>query len=97
MAAIANTRALGDALAVTPDVTARRLTIAMPALPAPAQGTVTLYRPSDAAADRAQPLALDHGTQVVPLDDLPRGRWIVKVEWTAGEAPYYYEAPFQMP
>jgi len=97
IAALANARALGEGFRVTPDIAARSLRIDLPAATRPVNGTVTLYRPSDAAEDREQALAPRDGVQVVSLEGLRSGRWIAKLEWTANGAPYYYEMPFRVP
>ena len=52
-------------------------------------GRITLYRASDARSDRAVPAAPDAGgRQVVLLDGMDRGAWIVRVDWTAGGRSY---------
>lgn len=59
-----------------------------------AAGTVRLYRPADAGADRDVALAPDaSGRQQVPLEGLARGRWIVQVAWTSAGRAYYRELP----
>lgn len=61
---------------------------------ADARGELRLYRPSDAAADRAWPLALDAGgTQRVSTRHLARGRWIAQLSWTSGARRFYRELP----
>lgn len=61
---------------------------------ATARGTVTLYRPSNGAADRAVPLAPGaDGVQQVPLGGLAAGRWVAQMEWTARGQLYYLEQP----
>jgi hypothetical protein len=61
---------------------------------ADAQGELRLYRPSDAAADRAWALTLDaEGTQRVSTRDLARGRWIAQLSWTSGSRRFYRELP----
>jgi hypothetical protein len=61
---------------------------------ADAQGELRLYRPSDAAADRAWALTLDvQGTQRVSTRDLARGRWLAQLSWTSGSRRFYRELP----
>lgn len=63
-----------------------------------ATGTVTLYRPSHAAADRVVPLALDvRGEQRVPVAGLESGRWIAKLAWQVQGRRYYREEAVQVP
>jgi hypothetical protein len=77
----------------------RALVISLPAAhAATATGTVTFYRPSDARADQVEPLGLDRaGRQEVALGNLAAGRWIVKLQWTAGGRNYYVESPLVIP
>lgn len=63
-----------------------------------ASGTLTWYRPSDDRADRVVPLALDaEGLQHLALDGLPRGRWLLQIEWEAQGRRYYREEPVYLP
>jgi hypothetical protein len=99
MEAERNGRALEPLLtmAVRPDRSAIELTLP-PATRAGAQGTVTLYRPSDAAADRMTALAVDTaGRQAIDLASLPSGVWRVRLEWTGGGAPYFVERMVHLP
>ena len=93
LAAIARTDALGPRLRIDADAGGDALAIALPAdLAASARGHVTFYRPSDERADRTVPLAVDRqGRQRIPLTGLAKGRWLVRVEWTAGGLAYYRE------
>ena len=77
----------------------RSIVLSLPrAHAATAAGTVTLYRPSDAGADRVGPLAVDAaGRQQVSLDALARGRWLLQVRWSAEGRDYYFEEPVIVP
>ncbi len=99
MEAAANARALGPALGARLAADGTAVVLHLPANQASsARGTVTLYRASDAAADRTIPIVLDAGgTQRVPLDGLAAGRWRLQVEWAADGRPYYYEQPLETP
>jgi nitrogen fixation protein FixH len=94
-------QALGDAVHVTavPDDAVRGLIVALPRGQADAaRGTLTLYRPSHAAADRVVPLALDvRGEQRVSTAGLEPGRWIVKISWQVQGRRYYREEAVQLP
>lgn len=60
--------------------------------PVAAKGTVTLYRPSEAALDRTIELKPDTaGLQQIAAADLKPGLWRVKTEWTAGGKTYFAE------
>ena len=96
MTAIANARALGDAVQVAFEPGSRALSIHVPAA-SRIDGTVLLYRPSNAAADRRLPFAPVEGVQTVNLADLANGRWTVQVEWTVDGTPYYIESSLSLP
>lgn len=69
--------------AFTLEAAARRATLQLP--DAAARGRIHLYRPSDAALDRAIPIAPDAaGTQVLDLGDCAAGLWRVQVDWEQG-------------
>jgi hypothetical protein len=93
-----NARALAPLPAIVSSG-ARAIVLSLPSAHAlSASGTVTLYRPSDASADRVQPLAIDAaGRQAIALDGLARGRWLVQVRWSAVGRHYYFEEPVIVP
>ena len=95
--AVENTRRLGASVGVT-RADAGHFAVTIPEDQASsARGQITLYRASDARADRLIDLAVDAlGHQTIPLDGLAKGRWTMKVMWTAGGRSYYFEAPFQI-
>lgn len=96
--AVARADALGAALRSEASADGRFVLIAIPPGAAGgAGGTVTLYRPSDAAADRVVAIRLDeHGAQRIDAADLARGRWIVKLAWTSGDRDFYREQPVML-
>ena len=92
MAAERNTRDLDGAASVrqTGD---RAVLVSLPAGQASdATGTITLYRPSDASADRVVTLKTDTaGRQRVSLAGLRAGAWSARVLWTAQGREFYIE------
>jgi hypothetical protein len=63
-----------------------------------ATGTVTLYRPSDASADRQWDLPIGaHGAVSIPLDGLPAGVWRVRLEWVIDGQTFYREQVVKLP
>lgn len=59
---------------------------------APVAGEVHLYRPSAANLDRKIPLALDvEGRQLIDVEDLAEGLWIVKLVWTQSGEEFFLE------
>ncbi len=58
-------------------------------------GTITLFRPSDAKQDRAIPLNIDQdGKQVLNVADLEKGFWRAFISWRDNEKEYYTEEMF---
>ena len=76
-----------------------RVRVTLPSdLAAAATGSITLYRASDARADRTLPLVLDaSGSQEVSLAGLTSGYWLLQLEWTARGARYYTQRPVVVP
>jgi nitrogen fixation protein FixH len=98
MAATARAAALGDAFSITVEPGARHLAIAWPARMRVDAGRITLYRASDAGADRSITLSRDpHGRQILALDGLARGAWTVRVDWTAGGESFFAERRIMLP
>ena len=98
MAATARADGLGDAFSIAVEPDARHITIAWPTGMRVHTGEITLYRASDAAADRtiaASPSP--EGRQTVPVDDLPRGAWIVRVDWAAAGQAFFAERRVMLP
>lgn len=57
------------------------------------QGTIELYRPSDSSLDQQIALAInEQGQQQVSTANLVKGKWLVKVSWTADSTSYFKEA-----
>jgi nitrogen fixation protein FixH len=93
MAASANALALGDALRVHADEDGRGVGVTwMDARPEPGEGTITLYRASNAGSDRTVAIDPDAGgRQRISLADLTPGVWKVQIHWRAGGREYYAE------
>ena len=72
---------------------AQQLVVQFPAEPAEeVQGEIQLFRPSDARRDRTVTIALNPARQqIIATDQLVRGRYKIKVNWTSGDAAYYTE------
>ena len=61
-------------------------------------GQVRLYRPSDAALDRAVKLAVNHeGWQRIGLDGLRGGYWKVHLSWDHQGEEYFFEQAIVVP
>lgn len=94
MAAVRNAARLRPAPAIV-QTGARSIVVHVPGARAvDTRGAITLYRASDATADRELPLATDDaGEQQVSLAGLEPGHWIVKLHWSSGGREYYVEHP----
>jgi|SRR5215471_3983915 len=92
MDAVRNARDLGAQAAIV-QPGGRSVVVSIPrAQAASAHGTVTLYRASDASADRVFPLEADaEGRQSIALDGLAPGSWLVRVRWNADGREFYVE------
>ncbi|ROL59344.1 hypothetical protein D9V86_10775 [Bacteroidetes/Chlorobi group bacterium ChocPot_Mid] len=56
------------------------------------EGSVLLYRPSDASADRKIRLNVnDNNFQVIDSRQLAKGLWVMKIDWFDGDSTYYNE------
>lgn len=65
---------------------------------ATAEGTIQLYRPSDARLDVVAPIGLDGGgEQMMEAAALPPGLWKARVTWSAGGEDYYFEQVVVVP
>ena len=85
--------ALGADLQIDRGANDRRMTLTWTgARSRPREGTITLYRPSNPAWDRQLPMKLDSsGRQLIALDDVPAGEWLLQLRWTADGGEYYVE------
>ena len=80
-----------DAPTVAMNKAARTCVIHFPGT-APASGTLTLYRPSDAKLDRTVAVSLDgKQSQTLDLADSVPGLWRLRIEWTRSNETYFSE------
>ena len=94
LAARRNAEALGGAVAVRLEGH-DCIHISVPRSHAQAgRGSVTLYRASDVAADRTFAFSPDEaGQQIVTINSLARGSWLVQLRWSVEGRDYYIEQP----
>ena len=92
IAAERNAAELGDRVIVA-QTAPRTALVALPAdQKSAAAGTITLYRASDASADRHMPIVLDAAArQDISLAGMLTGRWLLQVEWSARGRDYFVE------
>jgi len=92
--AAARTRALGANVALNFDANAHALLVRVPAthVAQSFDGTLHLYRPSDAKLDRHLKLKpATTGEQLMNTAELAPGLWRARVEWTANRESYLLE------
>jgi hypothetical protein len=91
MDAVRHARDLGGAASIV-QTTDREVVVTLPRQQMPITGWITLYRASDAAADRVFALKPDRdGRDPVSLAGLRSGVWSVRVRWTAQGREFYLE------
>ena len=55
-------------------------------------GTIEFYRPNDSGMDRIAKLKLDENrTQMIPMSDFTKGKWVMKLSWEADSLSYLEE------
>ena len=61
-------------------------------------GNVDIYRPSDETLDVILPVEVDTSLcQIIPLQKLSHGRYVVKVDWTSEGRDYFREQDIFIP
>lgn len=76
------TRPLGDLVAIAYEANAIRITVPKEHAAQQVNGTIQLYRPSNAKLDRQFSLTPDaNGQQSIPARELEPGLWKVRVAW----------------
>ena len=91
---VEHTAALGDPVEIELVQQSTVIEVRFPAdiLAAGPIGTVELYRPSNSSMDQQLSLALDSmGHQQIPVKNLAKGKWRIKVSWTADSTGYFKE------
>lgn len=87
---VRNTQQLEETVRIKPEQ--GRIQLSFPALSAPIQGQVQLFRPSDARFDLLTELQPDsQNQQYIATNSLPPGYYRIKINWQAGNQDYYTE------
>lgn len=60
------------------------------------RGEILLYRPSDSGLDIKIPLSTDSLIQIIPVSNLTKGFWRVKLRWQYEGQDYYNESSFRI-
>jgi hypothetical protein len=97
---LARTRALHSESAIVYDSAKKKIHITLPtemrgrAL----EGTIHLYRPSDARLDKRMSLSPSiDGVQQIDVAALQGGLWKLRLDWQTGDAEYYVEKSLVLP
>ena len=94
---LTNTRNLGQPVRLR-YAEAGTAQLSLPASQATAQGQILLFRPADARQDVKIPLHLDPaGNQNIPLTNLAKGLWKVKITWQLSGKDYLSEQTLVVP
>ncbi|BDQ04178.1 MAG: hypothetical protein KatS3mg036_1111 [Ignavibacterium sp.] len=59
-------------------------------------GEILFYRPSDSGLDIKLPLQTDSLSQIIPVSNLKKGFWRVKLRWQYDGQDYYDESSFRV-
>ncbi|MEJ0055590.1 MAG: FixH family protein [Bacteroidota bacterium] len=57
------------------------------------KGTVTFFRPSDGTLDKKFELTANRLLQSFPINNLPKGRYQLRIQWSAQSKDYFQEIP----
>lgn len=79
------------------DAATGSLIVRIPPEHAAAEGTIELYRPSDAALDREFPLSVHgDGRQEISLSSFAAGLWRARLRWTHQTNEYFVATAFML-
>lgn len=59
-------------------------------------GEILLYRPSDSGLDIKLPVSTDSLSQIIPVSNLKKGFWRLKLKWQYDGQDYYDETSFRI-
>ena len=91
---LVRTRALNSESVISYNFAGKLIRITLPAEMSgrTIEGTIHLYRPSDAGLDKKIPLSpSSDGAQQVNVADLQGGLWKLRLNWKTDDAEYYVE------
>lgn len=61
------------------------------------EGTIHCFRPSDATKDLIHTFSTENGKVALPLSQLTRGKYLLKVDWVEDNNHYYQEQTLLIP
>ncbi len=86
-----NAQQLKERLQCHYDVPQQVLQLSFPPSADP-KGAILFFRPSDSRKDLTIPIRIDaHGKQAIPVGQLDKGLWKVKIRWLSGQKEYLQE------
>ncbi|MEM6725556.1 MAG: FixH family protein [Bacteroidota bacterium] len=79
-------------LELTEDWDTQTIQLQFPANRLPSAGTIQLYRPSDDRHDVRFSIKVNaSGVQTIPVGNLTKGLWEIKVDWESADLAFYQE------
>lgn len=92
-----NANSLAEPVTVEYDETKKALLVNLTPESSGATGKVIFYRPSNPNMDVSFPVNVDtNGQQSIDTQKLPKGLWVVKVDWKKGGKEFYREEKIQI-
>ena len=90
---LARTRALNSESIIAYHIADKNIRITLPRemRDRKVEGTIHLYRPSDARLDKKIPLSPIDGVQQISVGDLQEGLWKLRLDWKTDDIEYYVE------
>ena len=89
------TNKMGDEVSISPENGFVRLTLPKSFIQKNLVGSIHFYRPSNSKKDFAVALSVDTSAQqIIPTQNMDKGYWKVKLNWTQDAVEYYKESSF---
>ena len=89
------TNKMGDEVSINPENGFIKLVLPKSFVRKSLDGTIQFYRPSDGKKDFAVALSVDTSAQqIIPTQNMDKGYWKVKLNWTQDAVEYYKESSF---
>ena len=89
------TNLMSEAVQISPENGFVRLTFPKSYSQKSLIGTIQFYRPSDSKKDFALSISIDTSArQLIPTQNLEKGYWKIKLNWTLDSIEYYKESSF---
>lgn len=87
------TNEMGDEVQINPENGFIRLSFPKSYIQKSVNGTIQFYRPSDSKKDFTLPISIDTSAQqIISTQNLEKGYWKLKLNWTQDSLGYYKES-----